>query len=127
WPDFDEMTAGLQPGELIVIAGRPSMGKTSLAMNIVEYAAIQIKCPVAVFSMEMPCESLLMRLMSSLGQIDQHRIRTGRLEEDDWPRLTSAVTLLSDARLFIDDSSNLSPNELRARARRLHRQEGQLG
>jgi replicative DNA helicase len=127
WPDFDEMTAGLQPGELVVIAGRPSMGKTSLAMNIVEYAAIQLKCAVAVFSMEMPCESLLMRLMSSLGQIDQHRIRTGRLEEDDWPRLTSAVTLLSDARLFIDDSSNLSPNELRARARRLHRQEGQLG
>jgi replicative DNA helicase len=127
WPDFDEMTAGLQPGELVVIAGRPSMGKTSLAMNIVEYAAIQLKCAVAVFSMEMPCESLLMRLMSSLGQIDQHRIRTGRLTEDDWPRLTSAVALLSDARLFIDDSSNLSPNELRARARRLHRQEGQLG
>jgi len=127
WPDFDKMTAGLQPGELIVIAGRPSMGKTSLAMNIVEYAAIQTKCPVAVFSMEMPCESLLMRLMSSLGQIDQHRIRTGQLEEEDWPRLTSAVTLLSNARLFIDDSSNLSPNEVRARARRLHRQEGQLG
>ncbi|MCB1919516.1 MAG: replicative DNA helicase [Candidatus Competibacteraceae bacterium] len=127
WPDFDEMTAGLQPGELVVIAGRPSMGKTSLAMNIVEYAAIELKCAVAVFSMEMPCESLLMRLMSSLGRIDQHRIRTGRLEEEDWPRLTSAVTLLSGARLFIDDSSNLSPNELRARARRLHRQEGQLG
>ena len=127
WPDFDDMTAGLQPGNLIVIAGRPSMGKTSLAMNIAEYAAIQVKCPVAVFSMEMPAQSLIMRLMSSLGRIDQHRIRTGRLDEDDWPRLTSAVSVLSEARLFIDDSSNLSPNELRARARRLHRQEGQLG
>ncbi|MFZ1640612.1 MAG: replicative DNA helicase [Candidatus Contendobacter sp.] len=127
WQDFDEMTAGLQRGDLIVIAGRPSMGKTALAMNIVEFAAIQVKCPVAVFSMEMPGESLIMRLVSSLGRIDQHKVRTGRLEEEDWPRLTSAVTILSQARLFIDDSSNLSPNELRARARRLHRQEGQLG
>ncbi len=127
WPDFDEKTAGLQRGDLIVIAGRPSMGKTSLAMNIVEYVAIQVQCPVAVFSMEMPGESLIMRLVSSLGRIDQHRVRTGRLEEADWPRLTSAVTMLSAARLFIDDSSSLSPNELRARARRLYRQEGQLG
>jgi len=127
WPDFDDKTAGLQRGDLIVIAGRPSMGKTSLAMNIVEYAAIQVQCPVAVFSMEMPGESLIMRLVSSLGRIDQHRVRTGRLEDADWPRLTSAVTMLSAARLFIDDSSSLSPNELRARARRLHRQEGQLG
>ena len=127
WADFDEKTAGLQRGDLIVIAGRPSMGKTSLAMNIVEYAAIQVKCPVAVFSMEMPGESLIMRLVSSLGRIDQHRVRTGRLEDQDWDRLTSTVTLLSEARLFIDDSSSLSPNELRARARRLHRQEGQLG
>ncbi|MCC6134724.1 MAG: replicative DNA helicase [Candidatus Contendobacter sp.] len=127
WPDFDDKTAGLQPGELIVIAGRPSMGKTSLAMNIVEYAALHVKCPVAVFSLEMPGESLIMRLMSSLGRIDQHRIRTGRLEEEDWPRLTSAVTMLSQARLFIHHSAVLSPNELRAQARRLHRQEGQLG
>ncbi len=127
WPDFDEKTAGLQRGDLIVIAGRPSMGKTSLAMNIVEYVAIQVQCPVAVFSMEMPGESLIMRLVSSLGRIDQHRVRTGRLEEADWPRLTSAVTMLSAARLFIDDSSSLSPNELRARARRLYRQEGELG
>ncbi|MGB5062764.1 MAG: replicative DNA helicase [Candidatus Competibacter sp.] len=127
WSDFDDKTAGLQRGDLIVVAGRPSMGKTAFAMNIAEYAAIQAKCPVAVFSMEMPGESLIMRLMSSLGRIEQHRVRTGRLEEEDWPRLTSAVTMLSEARLFIDDSSNLSPNELRARARRLHRQEGQLG
>ena len=127
WPDFDDKTAGLQRGDLIVIAGRPSMGKTAFAMNIAEFAAIQVKCPVAVFSMEMPGESLIMRLMSSLGRIDQHKVRTGRLDDDDWPRLTSAVTMLSEARLFIDDSSNLSPNDLRARARRLHRQEGQLG
>ncbi|MDG4556345.1 MAG: replicative DNA helicase [Candidatus Contendobacter sp.] len=127
WQDFDEMTAGLQRGDLIVVAGRPSMGKTALAMNIVEFAAIQVKCPVAVFSMEMPGESLIMRLVSSLGRIDQHKVRTGRLEEEDWPRLTSAITMLSEARLFIDDSSSLSPTELRARARRLHRQEGQLG
>ena len=127
WQDFDDKTAGLQRGDLIVIAGRPSMGKTAFAMNIAEFAAIQVKCPVAVFSMEMPGESLIMRLMSSLGRIDQHKVRTGRLEEEDWPRLTSAVTMLSEARLFIDDSSNLSPNDLRARARRLQRQEGQLG
>ena len=127
WADFDEKTAGLQPGDLVVVAGRPSMGKTALAMNIVEYATIQVKCPVAVFSMEMPGESLIMRLISSLARIDQHKVRTGRLDEDDWPRLTSAITMLSEARLFIDDSSSLSPNELRARARRLHRQEGQLG
>ncbi len=127
WPDFDEKTAGLQRGDLIVIAGRPSMGKTSLAMNIVENVAIEVKHPVAVFSMEMPGESLIMRLVSSLGRIDQHRVRTGRLDEADWLRLTSTVNMLSAARLFIDDSSSLSPNELRARARRLHRQEGQLG
>ena len=127
WPDFDEKTAGLQRGDLIVIAGRPSMGKTAFAMNIAEYAAIQAKCPVAVFSMEMPAESIIMRLLSSLGRIDQHKVRTGRLGDEDWPRVTSAVTMLSEARLFIDDSSNLSPNDLRARARRLHRQEGQLG
>ncbi|HRX59727.1 MAG TPA: replicative DNA helicase [Candidatus Competibacter sp.] len=127
WHDFDDKTAGLQRGDLIVIAGRPSMGKTAFAMNIAEFAAIQSRCPVAVFSMEMPGESLIMRLISSLGRIDQHKVRTGRLEEEDWPRVTSAVSMLSEARLFIDDSSNLSPNELRARARRLYRQEGQLG
>ena len=127
WNDFDEKTAGLQPSDLIVVAGRPSMGKTAFAMNIAEYAAIQIKCPVAVFSMEMPAESLIMRLLASLGRIDQHKVRTGRLEEDDWHRVTSAVAMLSNTRLFIDDSSSLSPHELRARARRLQRQEGQLG
>ena len=127
WADFDEKTAGLQRGDLIIVAGRPSMGKTTLAMNIAENVAIQAHEPVAVFSMEMPGEHLAMRLMSSLGQIDQHRIRTGKLEEDDWPRLTSAIQLLSDAKLFIDDSSALTPTEVRARARRLQREHGQLG
>ncbi|HOW74837.1 MAG TPA: replicative DNA helicase [Candidatus Competibacteraceae bacterium] len=127
WVDFDRMTAGLQPGELVVVAGRPSMGKTAFAMNIAEYAAIHVNCPVAVFSMEMPGESLIMRLMSSLGRIEQQRVRSGQLDDADWSRLTSAVNMLSATRLFIDDSSSLSPNELRARARRLHRQEGHLG
>ncbi len=127
WVDFDHMTSGLQPGELVVVAGRPSMGKTAFAMNIAEYAAIDVKCPVAVFSMEMPGESLIMRLMSSLGRIEQQRVRSGQLDDADWARLTSAVNVLSGTRLFIDDSSSLSPNDLRARARRLHRQEGHLG
>ena len=121
WHDFDEQTAGLQSGDLIIVAGRPSMGKTAFAMNIAENAAIKHKFPVAVFSMEMPGEHLAMRMMSSLGRIDQHRIRTGKLEDNDWPRLTSAVSILNDAPLFIDDSSALSPTDLRARARRLQR------
>lgn len=127
WVDFDEMTAGLQQGDLIIVAGRPSMGKTTFAMNIAENAAIQAKAPVAVFSMEMPGEHLAMRMMSSLGRIDQNRIRTGKLEEDDWPRLTSAITMLNEAQMFIDDSSALTPSEVRARARRLQREHGQLG
>ncbi|MGF1529342.1 MAG: replicative DNA helicase [Candidatus Competibacterales bacterium] len=127
WTDFDEKTAGLQSGDLIIVAGRPSMGKTSYALNIAENAAIQAGCPVAVFSMEMPGEQLAMRMMSSLGRIDQHRIRTGKLEDDDWPRLTSALSMLTEAKLFIDDSSALSPAEVRARARRLQREHGQLG
>ena len=125
--DFDMMTSGLQSSDLIIVAGRPSMGKTSFAMNMAEHAAIQTKRPVAVFSMEMPGDSLAMRMMSSLGRIDQHRVRTGRLEEDEWPRLTSAVNILSTAALFIDDTPALSPTELRARARRLKREQGDLG
>ncbi len=127
WSDFDDLTAGLQRGDLVIIAGRPSMGKTTFAMNIAENVAIQAREPVAVFSMEMPGEHLAMRMMSSLGRIDQHRIRTGKLTDDDWPRLTSAITMLNEAQLFIDDSSDISPSELRARARRLAREHGQLG
>jgi len=125
--DLDEMTSGLQPSDLIIVAGRPSMGKTTLVMNIAEHAAIKSSKPVLVFSMEMPGDSLAMRMMSSLGRIDQHRIRTGKLNDDDWPRVTSAVHMLSEAPLFIDDTAALSPAELRARARRLVKEHGPLG
>lgn len=125
--DFDEMTSGLQKSDLIIIAGRPSMGKTSFSMNIAEAVAIKSQKPVLVFSMEMPGESLATRMLSSLGRIDQHRIRTGRLEDEDWPRISSAVSMLSEAPMFIDDTPALSPSELRSRARRLMREQGQLG
>ncbi len=125
--DFDDQTSGLQPADLIIVAGRPSMGKTTFAMNIAEHVAIHNKVPVAVFSMEMPGHALAMRMMSSLGRIDQHRVRTGKLEDDEWPRLTSAVSILAEAPLFIDDTAALTPTELRARARRLMREHGDLG
>ncbi len=125
--DFDAQTAGLQPADLIIVAGRPSMGKTSFAMNIAENVAIGSKLPVAVFSMEMPGDSLVMRMMSSLGRINQHRVRTGKLDDDEWPRLTMAVNLLSEARIYIDDTPALSPMEVRARARRLMRDHKDLG
>jgi replicative DNA helicase len=122
--DFDEKTSGLQKSDLIIVAGRPSMGKTTFAMNLVENAAIKGQVPVAVFSMEMPGEQLAMRMMSSLGRIDQHKVRTGKLEDDDWPRLTSAVGILSEAPIYIDDTPGLTPTELRARARRMAREHG---
>jgi len=125
--DLDELTSGLQKSDLIIVAGRPSMGKTTLVMNIAEHAAINAVKPVLVFSMEMPGDSLAMRMMSSLGRIDQHRIRTGKLDDDDWPRVTSAVHMLSEAPLFIDDTAALSPAELRSRARRLVKEHGPLG
>ena len=125
--DFDEMTSGLQPSDLIIVAGRPSMGKTTYAMNIAEHVAIKEKVPVAVFSMEMPKEQLAMRMMSSLGRIDQHRVRTGKLEDEEWPRMISAISLLGETQLFIDDTPALSPTEVRARCRRLAREHGNLG
>ena len=125
--DLDNMTSGLQPSDLIIVAGRPSMGKTTLAMNVAENVAINSGKPVAVFSMEMPGDSLAMRMMSSLGRIDQHRIRSGKLGDDEWPRLTSAVSILAEAKMFIDDTPALSPTEVRARARRLMREHGELG
>ncbi|KTD72755.1 replicative DNA helicase [Legionella tucsonensis] len=125
--DLDEMTSGLQPSDLIIVAGRPSMGKTTLVMNMAEHAAIKSGKPVLAFSMEMPADSLAMRMMSSLGRIDQHKIRTGKLDDDDWPRVTSAVHMLSEAPLFIDDTPALSPGEMRARARRLAKEQGNLG
>lgn len=120
--DFDKQTAGLQPSDLIIVAGRPAMGKTSLAMNIAENAAIKHDIPVAIFSMEMSALQLVMRLFSSLGQIDQTRLRTGNLDDLDWPKLTSAMNLLHKSHIFIDETPSLSPSELRARARRLKRE-----
>ena len=124
---FDEMTTGLQPSDLVIVAGRPSMGKTTFAMNIAENAAIGEKLPVAVFSMEMPGDALAMRMISSLGRVDAHHIRTGNLTDEDWARITSAIHILSEANIFIDDTPAMSPNEVRARARRLKRQQGGLG
>lgn len=125
--DLDEMTSGMQAGELVIVAGRPSMGKTSFAMNIVEQVVISGKQPVLVFSMEMPGDALAIRMLSSLGRLDQHKVRTGKLNDADWSRINSAVALLSEKPLFIDDSASLSPGEVRARARRVAREQGQLG
>ncbi len=125
--DFDEMTSGLQASDLVIVAGRPSMGKTTFAMNLAENVAIKAKKPVAVFSMEMPGDQLAMRMMSSLGRIDQHKVRTGKLDDDEWPRMTSAINLLAETQLFIDDTPALTPTEVRSRSRRLMREHGQLG
>ena len=124
YADLDDMTSGLQPSDLVILAGRPSMGKTSLAMNIAENAAIGQKLPVAIFSMEMPGEMLVMRMLSSLGRVKLQKVRTGKLDDEDWPRLTSAISLLAEAPVFIDDTPALTPIELRARARRLKREHG---
>lgn len=122
--EFDKLTAGLQPGELIIIAGRPSMGKTTLAVNIAENAAIGAKVPTAIFSMEMPSQQLAFRMIASLGRVDQAHLRTGKFPDEDWSRINTAVQLMSDAPIFIDDSPSLSPTEIRARARRLKREHG---
>ena len=122
--EFDKMTAGLQPGDLIVIAGRPSMGKTTLAVNIAENAAIGTQVPTAIFSMEMPSQQLAFRMISSLGRVDQTHLRTGRFPDEDWSRINTAVQLMSEAPIFIDDTPGLSPTEIRARARRLQREHG---
>lgn len=124
--EFDKLTAGLQPGDLIIVAGRPSMGKTTLAINIAENAAIGARIPTAVFSMEMPSQQLAFRMISSLGRVDQTHLRTGKFPDEDWSRINTAVQLMSDAPIYIDDSPGLSPTEIRARARRLKR-ESNLG
>jgi replicative DNA helicase len=125
--DLDEMTSGLQPSDLVIVAARPSMGKTSFAMNLVEHASIHGDRPVVVFSMEMPADSLIMRMMSSVGRINQTRVRSGKLEDEDWPKLTTAVNKLKDRPVFIDDTPALSPTEVRARCKRIQREHGQLG
>src|SRR5260364_74088 len=125
--DLDRMTSGLHGGELIIVAGRPSMGKTSLAMNMGEYVAIEYGLPIAVFSMEMPGTQLALRMLGSVGRLDAHRLRTGKLSDEDWRKLTHAVRRMSEAQIFVDEQAALNPLELRARARRLSRQCGQLG
>jgi len=125
--DLDRMTSGLQPGELIIIAARPSMGKTALAMNIVEHVALAEKKAAAVYSMEMSGAQLAMRMMGSVGRVDQHELRTGTFKEDDWSRLVDAVGKLNEAQIYIDDAAGLNALEVRSRARRLHRQCAQSG
>lgn len=122
--DFDKLTNGLHPSDLVIIAGRPAMGKTSFAMNIAEHVAIADKQPVAVFSMEMSAEQLAMRVLSSFGRIDQQRLRTGDLDDTDWSRLASTGGLLREAPLYIDETGSLSPLDLRARARRIAARHG---
>jgi replicative DNA helicase len=125
--DMDKMTAGLQAGDLIILAARPSMGKTAFALNIAEHVAVNEGLPVVVFSMEMGAAQLALRMVGSLGRIDQSNLRTGKLRDDEWGRLSEAVEKLGKAAVFIDEGSALTPTELRARARRQARQCGQLG
>ena len=125
--DLDRMTAGFQPGDLIVLAARPSMGKTAFALNIAEHVAVSEGLPVVVFSMEMGAAQLALRLVGSLGRIDQQHLRTGKLGDDEWGRLSEAVERLGTVSMFIDESPGLTPSEVRARARRQARQCGQLG
>lgn len=125
--EIDDRTGGLQPADLIIVAGRPSMGKTSFAMNVVENAVIGQDKPVVVFSMEMPAEAIIMRMLSSIGKIEQGRVRSGDLRDEDWPKLSAAVGKLKDQALYIDDTPALTPTELRSRVRRIYREQGSIG
>lgn len=124
--DFDNKTGGLRGGDLLIIAGRPSMGKSTLAINMAEHAALKegIRASVAIFSLEMPAEQILTRMLSSVGSVNLGNIRSGKLSEDDWPRITGATKQLQDAKIFIDDTPALTPTELRARSRRIKREHG---
>src|SRR5690606_38127082 len=123
--DLDEKTSGLQPADLVIVAGRPSMGKTTFAMNLVENALLRSDKAILVYSLEMPADSIVIRMLASLGRIDQTKLRTGNLDDDDWPRLTSAVNFQNDRKLFIDDTAGISPSEMRARSRRVAREHGE--
>ena len=125
--DLDRMTAGLQPGDMVVLAARPSMGKTAFALNIAEHVAVKEQLPVVVFSMEMGASQLALRMIGSIGRIDQSHLRTGALKDDEWGRLTDAVEQLRNVSIFIDETPALTPSDLRARARRQARQCGKLG
>ena len=124
--DLDRFTSGLQRSDLIIVAGRPSMGKTSFAMNLVEHVVLNQPDPVLVFSMEMPAEQLMMRMLSSLGRIDQTLVRTGRLDQDGWEKLSQSVGKLRNRPLLIDDTPALTPTEVRSRARRVKREHGNI-
>jgi replicative DNA helicase len=125
--DLDRMTSGLQPGDMIVVAGRPSMGKTAFALNIAEHVGVEQRLPVAIFSLEMSGPQLATRFLSSVGRIDQTKLRTGRLTDDEWDRMTVALGKLHEAPIHIDETGAINSTDLRARARRLHRQFGKLG
>lgn len=125
--DLDQKTSGLQPGDMIIVAGRPSMGKTAFALNIAEHVGVEMGLPVAIFSLEMPGTQLAMRLLSSVGRLDQHRVRVGRLNDDEWQRLTYGLGKLHEAPMHIDETGGINATDLRARARRLYRQCGKLG
>lgn len=125
--DLDDMTSGLQKGDLIIVAGRPSMGKTTFSMNLAEYIAVNDKMPVVIFSMEMPAEQIVLRMFASMGRVPLNDIRTGKIREEDWPRIGNAVKIFGESKIFIDDTPALSPTEMRAKARRLHREHGQIG
>ena len=125
--DLDKMTSGLQPGDLVVLAARPSMGKTAFAINIAEHVALNEGLPVAVFSMEMGASQLAVRVVGSIGRVDQGHLRTGKLTDEEWPRLTEAIERLRTVSLHIDETPGLTPSELRANSRRLARQCGKLG
>jgi replicative DNA helicase len=124
--DFDKLTGGLRPGDLVIVAGRPSMGKTTLAVNMAEYAAVHpgTKASVAIFSMEMPAEQVITRMLASIGGVPLNSLRSGRISDDDWVRITGATSQLSEARIFVDETPALNPTELRARARRVKREHG---
>ena len=125
--DFDKMTGGLRPGDLVIVAGRPAMGKTTLAVNMAEYAALRPgdkRASVAIFSMEMPSEQVITRMLSSIGGVPLQNLRSGRISDDDWVRITSATSQLSEAKIFVDETPALSPTELRARCRRVKREHG---
>jgi replicative DNA helicase len=124
--EFDKLTGGLRPGDLVIVAGRPSMGKTTLAVNMAEYAAVNphTRASVAIFSMEMPSEQVITRMLSSIGGVPLSSLRSGRITDEDWVRITSATSQLSEAKIFVDETPALNPTELRARARRVKREHG---
>jgi replicative DNA helicase len=125
YADLDKMTTGLQPSDLIIVAARPSMGKTTFAMNLAEHAAMTQDKPVLIYSLEMPSEQIMMRMLASLGRINQTKVRTGQLDDDDWARLSSTMGLLMEkGKMYVDDASGLTPTDVRSRARRIAREHG---